>query len=74
MAAGTVSSRMKNVLQALIDENGSANTADIPLTTFAHTSRVGELVSELTSELLTSTGSAREHIAQRFASLAKSVL
>ena len=65
LAAGTVSSRMKNVLHSIIEQNASADSPDIPLTTFANTSRVGELVSELTSELMASTGDARTHIMQR---------
>ena len=56
---------MKNVLQTLIDENLVAGVPDIMLTQFAHTSRVGELVTELTSELLSSTSDTRDRIMQR---------
>ena len=61
---GTVSSRMKSVIRQLIDDNLDATAVEPPLTMFAHTSRLNELLSDIAVELH-HTGESKNELMRR---------
>lgn len=59
---------MKTVIRQIIAENSDINTPEPPITTFTHTSRLNELLSDIADELHR-TGESKESLIQRIEDL-----